>query len=250
MKRGQRHEQAKQAAQQGSDSHIHDGQEEGGRTSQPGSTPSAHAGSRREPALSANSFGRSEEVNSIGGTPVSKWRDRDPDTEGHQEGVLEVGTPVWYRGGKYWVEWLPASWLEGHCVRIADVKIDPTPGRLPAVKRTSFCVHADLLMPATTKKKPTDREGKTLFGVSPHTSLASAKRAERAAAGANDVGDEVANLLREAGDIDGVFWVAAKYLSTTVDALKKKYAHLDNGRKRMVLGNRLRALHKQGKVKL
>jgi hypothetical protein len=229
MKRGQRHEQAKQAAQQGSDREVHDGQEASGTASGAGGTPSAQG-----------SFGRSEEVTSIGGTPVNKWRDRDPGTEGHQEGVLEVGTPVWYRGGKYWVEWLPGSWLEGHCVRIADVKIDPTPGRLPAVKRTSFCVHADLLMPAATKRRPTDRE----------PTLASAKRAERAAAGAKDVGDEVANLLREAGDIDGVFWVAAKYLSTTVDALKEKYAHLDNGRKRMVLGNRLRALHKKGAIKL
>lgn len=229
MKRGQRNEQAKQAAQQSSDSHIHDGQEESGRTPQPGRASGTKG-----------SFSRSEEVSAIGGTPVTKWRDRDPDTEGSQEGVLEVGTPVWYRGGKYWIEWLPASWLEGHCVRIADVKIDPTPGRLPAVKRTSFCVHADLLMPAATKRKPTDKE----------PTLASAKRAERAAAGAKDVGDEVANLLREAGDIDGVFWTAAKYLSTTVDALKEKYAHLDNGRKRMVLGNRLRALHKKGAIKL
>lgn len=123
-------------------------------------------------------------------------------------------------------------------VRISDTKVDPV--RPAPIKRTSFCVHADLLIPGAVRKAPHLKD----------PTPADVERTARSRSGQTDIGDEVAVALREAGGLEGVYWLAAKHLGATAEALKEKYKHLDNGRQRMVLGNRLRALVKTGKVKL
>lgn len=57
------------------------------------------------------------------------------------------------------------------------------------------------------------------------------------------VGDQVAAMLAAAKDRPALAKIACEYLGLkeTPDDIIKKYAHLDNGRFRMTLGNRMRA---------
>jgi hypothetical protein len=56
------------------------------------------------------------------------------------------------------------------------------------------------------------------------------------------VGDEVAKLLRDSTDI---YATGSDYLDVRMADLKKKYAHLNPGQQRMVIGNRMRAHYKK-----
>lgn len=64
-----------------------------------------------------------------------------------------------------------------------------------------------------------------------------------------DVGDEVAKMLREAGDLDATYAIGAKYLREKEKALRSKYQHLNPGQQRMVIGNRMRAKWKKEHTK-
>jgi len=60
-----------------------------------------------------------------------------------------------------------------------------------------------------------------------------------------DVGDETAKLLREAGNLDEVYAIGAKFLREKEAVLRDKYKHLNPGQQRMVIGNRMRAASKK-----
>lgn len=144
--------------------------------------------------------------------------------------IVKRGMIVFYRGLRYWVERVPKDWSESCAVYISDEKVHPDEARLNSERRESFCVHADLLDEAPQV---------TRIGAALPT-VASAARAERAKAGIRDVGDEVAVLLRDCKDLDGVYAAAAKYLGKTVKELKAKYGHLNAGQQRMNCGNAMR----------
>lgn len=78
---------------------------------------------------------------------------------------------------------------------------------------------------------------------------AETKEKLRAIAPKRDVGDEVAKMLREAGSLDETYAIGAKYLREKEPALRKKYAHLNPGQQRMVIGNRMRAKWKKEHAK-
>lgn len=154
-------------------------------------------------------------------------------------GQLKRGDSVWYRGERYWIEWFPDSWQYCVTARISDHR-PPPPGREITHKRLSFMVPVDILELAPITATP--------HSIDP--SKADLERKERLASGQKDVGDPVAVALRECADLDEVYWLTAHHLNTTEEELKTKYAHLNPGQQRMVLGNRLRAAHKSGKVRL
>lgn len=146
---------------------------------------------------------------------------------------LQVGTSVFYHNERYWVEVVPSSWLETCSVRITD-KRPPRPGLEQTPERVSFCVHPDTLELAPVNKNP--------FGRQP-TKAAVVKREAAKAEGRRDNGDEVATMLR-GKSLDEAYEVASELLGVPAEELKDKYAHLDHGRQRMVLGNRMRAILK------
>lgn len=162
----------------------------------------------------------------------------------------QEGDIVFYRGNRYWVEAAPAAFSPetSPWVRIGDKPvpkpiIEPTTGlrvhRPLNNDRESFYVHPDLLKPL-----PPDFNRKATR----LPTVASVARAERAKSGSRDVGDEIATRLRECGDLESVYRCAAEYLREPVEALKKKYAHLNPGQQRMNLGNRMRAKWKKEHV--
>lgn len=155
-----------------------------------------------------------------------------------------MGQPVWYRNERYYVEWVPPDWKRSVGVRISSARIpegstyDPVMRiavheRLPDT-RHSFFVTADALELARPVRIRTEFAGR-----------APTKSAEdRRKSGAQDVGDEVAQLLRESDDI---YATAAKFLGIEAPDLRAKYGHLNPGQQRMNLGNRMRAYARKGK---
>lgn len=162
---------------------------------------------------------------------VEKWKD----------GELKVGDAVYYRGERYHIEWLPASWKAGSFAHLTDVRVvidQPLP-----IKRTTVCVFADLL----SKTPPEATDGLPVAGApapAPVTAKA-AERRERAKAGINDVDDPVAKLLRAANTQDEMYAAAAKFLGVPAAELRAKYGHLNPGQQRMNCGNRMRAKWKK-----
>lgn len=153
---------------------------------------------------------------------------------GPGDGQLHPGALVFYHGERYWVSICPDSWDKTHYVRITSRPLvrDPyTNGTREDLAATSFFCHADCI--DFVKNVPKK------YGARQPT-IKSLERAKRAKAGMRDVGDEIANALRGL-TLEEIFVAAAEYLGEDVDELSRKYAHLDNGRKRMVLGNRMRA---------
>lgn len=167
-----------------------------------------------------------------------------------------VGTPVYYKNERYFVECSPTDWSRGVNIRITDQRIrmpegchvshSPLMGVISVYhagkeqigdERYSFFVHADLLTLAPVVTVKQELAG----GVT----KASLDRAAMRKAGQHDIGDEVAKLLREAGSLDGVYEVASKYLVESVTTLRKKYGHLNPGQQRMNLGNRMRSAWKK-----
>lgn len=143
--------------------------------------------------------------------------------------MFNVGDSVFYRDERYWVETLGENFI-----RIADCHIRP---EVPApLRRASFYVPNGLVTGAPTTRNR--------YGRQP-TKKAVDKREQQRADGIRDCGDEVAALLRACATLDDVFIMAAEYLGSTAEELQEKYAHLDNGRKRMCLGNRLRSYFKK-----
>jgi hypothetical protein len=145
---------------------------------------------------------------------------------------LQVGSSVFYREQRYWVETAGERF-----VRIADCHIRP---EAPAPSnRNSFYVPIGLVdIAPTTRNK---------YGKQP-TKKAVDRREQQKIDGTRDCGDEIAVLLRACKSLDDVFTLAAKHLGSPEEELREKYDHLDNGRRRMVLGNRLRNHFKKGVV--
>ena len=149
---------------------------------------------------------------------------------GPADDQMHVGSLVFYHGERFWVSICPEHWGVTHHVRICSKR---TRTELPEPRDAEcFYVHADVLdiSPDQNQIRP-----KTLKAIA---------TGERVRAGKRDVGDEVAEILRPL-TLDQMFTTAAAYLGENEEALKAKYAHLDNGRKRMTLGNRMRAKHKK-----
>ena len=179
-----------------------------------------------------------------GVTKTPTWWDIHPKhfPKKHAPGSLKRGDSVWYRGERYWIEFVNDRWEKGCAARISSERVHPDPDRLlptdlakPGGSGTlvSLCVHADLLDLAP--------QNSNLYGRQP--TVADVARQERTARGQRDVGDEVATLLREAGKggLDGAYATAADFLGIAEGSLREKYKHLNPGQQRMVLGNRMRA---------
>lgn len=142
---------------------------------------------------------------------------------------LVVGDSVFYREQRHWVETIGENFI-----RIADTHIRP---EAPApTTRSSFYVPRGMVSEAPMTRNK--------YGRQP-TKKAIDRRERQKVEGIRDNGDEVAVLLRECKSLDDVFTLAAKHLGETDAALRAKYDHLDNGRKRMTLGNRLRGHFKK-----
>lgn len=144
-------------------------------------------------------------------------------------GDLKIGDCVWYRGERYWITFLSQGLYEGCYARIEDKFTRP--GMPTPAGVTSFNVHVDMLDLAPPVKN--------LFA--PIPTMAAEARKERAKAGQTDIGDEVAMRLRACETLDDVYKVGAEFLEQQVADLKAKYAHLNPGQQRMVIGNRMRA---------
>lgn len=155
-------------------------------------------------------------------------------TLGPAEDQLHVGSMVFYRGERHWVSICPTSWDETHHIRICNKNFRPD-GAEPQ-DAECFSVGADCvdLVLNVPKNKYSGRQ----------PTIKSMERAQRSKEGARDVGDEVAEILRPL-TLEQMFETAANYLGEELGALQAKYEHLDNGRKRMVMGNRMRAKHKK-----
>lgn len=154
----------------------------------------------------------------------------------HTPADLQFMTAVWYRGERYYVERVPASWEESHRVRVSSTPLrEFKPGMQDpnTTDRETFCVHADLLELA-----PVTRTGNALTPVA-------AQRRERQKAGARDIGDEVATMLRGCKSLEEVYQAGAKYLKVDLQELRDRYAHLNPGQQRMNIGNRMRAKWKK-----
>lgn len=167
-------------------------------------------------------------------TPLDPTQAPKKHTLGDAPEQLHVGSIVFYHGERHYVSIVPKSWEDSHSIRICDKRLlrdANTNGLIEDKQAVCFACHADCvdLAPPTKQKNPT---------------VKSVQRAARAAAGSRDVGDEVAELLRPL-TLDQMFETAAAYLGEDLQELKDKYQHLDNGRKRMVLGNRMRAKYKK-----
>lgn len=227
--KGHRDVKAEQAAEQGqAGRHLHGSSQGGsGGIRDEGRAPEGDEGEESEgdyvdeTVAAPRSQGRSEEAAFFKTRPVTKWTDGD----------LRVGTTVWYRGSRYWIEYVPPSFEESSFVRLSSSFVDPTPGRLPNKHRESFHVHADLVVLAPFKKNRYENQ----------PSLADVARAERAKEGITDIGDEVAILLRTAKTLEDTYRIAGKFLNVRPDELKARYGHLNNGQQRMNLGNRMRS---------
>ena len=146
-----------------------------------------------------------------------------------QIGDLKIGDTVWYRGERYWITFLSQGMYEGCYARICNMPARP--GLREPDGCTTFSVYVDLL----DKAPPVSN----IFA--PIPTKAAEERKERAKTGQTDIGDEVALLLRQCESLDDVYRAGAKFLEQQVEDLKKKYAHLNPGQQRMVIGNRMRA---------
>jgi len=141
-------------------------------------------------------------------------------------GELKAGDAVFYQNERWWVARAPATWEESCGVRICNMAIRPANPLLPD-KCTSFYVYADSLSPAPVAKNPFARQ----------PTAGDVERKARARAGKRDIGDPVAEMLRNSKDI---YKTAAEFLGVDAKALRDKYGHMDAGRQRMNLGNRMR----------
>lgn len=158
-----------------------------------------------------------------------------------EAGTIKRGDSVWYRGDRFWVEFIPMDWSKGCYARICNTRVLPDP-KMPTPSQSaelrdqgskdllSFCVYAGALSLAPVAKSIMDKD----------PTKAAIARKERSDKGLRDVGDEVATKLRGCKDLAEVYVVASRYLEEPVAVLKKKYEHLNPGQQRMNLGNRMR----------
>ena len=153
-------------------------------------------------------------------------------------GDLKVGDAVWYRDSRYWVEWIADDWNESVFVHLSSERIVPD---RPATKtRIAVAVYADCIERAVVTKNAHTKQ----------PTKADIQRKERSAEGKKDVGDPVAEMLREYETMDEIYWITAKLLNTPEEDLRAKYDHLNPGQRRMNCGNRLRGAYKKGLIKL
>ena len=152
-------------------------------------------------------------------------------------GELAVGDSVWYRGERFWIEWLPEDWTVGVSARISDHQVHPN--RPLTQKRASFHVPIDTLDKAPTKARFEQKQ----------PTLAAIERQERLKSGQRDIGDTTAEALR-GKDLDETYTFVARRLKVPEDELREAYEKLNPGQQRMCLGNKLRHAIKKGLVKL
>lgn len=155
----------------------------------------------------------------------------------HEPGAIKRADSVWYRGERYFVEWAPANWVQGTHARISNRPVHSNtefllPSDEPTDDLVSFCVHLDCLDVAPPVQN--------IYGGA--ETMATVERKERAKQGLHDVGDEVANLLRDSKDI---YRTGSEYLGVPEAELKRKYGHLNAGQQRMNIGNRMRSKWKK-----
>lgn len=167
-------------------------------------------------------------------------RDQDPPKAAYspqvrnwKEGEIAVGDSVFYRGERFWVESVSSFANSAH-VRISDRPIDPRPGFYPEDGRSSFYVPADLCTEAPVRGRSWEKQ----------PSVKDLERAKRTKAGATDVGDTVADMLR-GKTLDEAYAIASRHLGVPETELRSKYGGLNNGQQRMNLGNRMRAWEKK-----
>jgi hypothetical protein len=146
----------------------------------------------------------------------------------HAPGSLEAGTSVWYRDQRFYVSWAPADWHDTSFIMISDKPVRP--GSYMHRDCVSFSVPADLCELAPVRKSIFHEQD---------TKQAAETKAKKKELGITDIGDDVGELLR-GKSVDETYAIAAKYLGAPVLELKAKYAHLNPGQQRMVLGNRMR----------
>lgn len=164
-------------------------------------------------------------------------------------GDLKRTDSVWYRGERFFVEWCAeTSWQQGTHARISSRPVQPEPHLRPSDNPTkdllTFCVHVDAL----DKAPPISAVAMATGGVG--DSIKVVERKERAKQGITDIGDPVAVALRAAKNLDDVYEIGAKALGETVQYLKTRFGHLNNGQQRMQVGNRMRTAFKKGKLRL
>lgn len=151
---------------------------------------------------------------------------------------FDTGDAVLYRGEV----WYADGFMGANFVRIREHarRVTEGPGDVPETVMQSVPVKA-------VQKLPEERLGKTRYH--PVKTEKDMARKERTKTGQTSVGDGVAALL-EGKTYEQMCAIVAKYISPKVkDAAGnwvKKYAHLDAGRRRMVLSNILRAWVKRG----
>ena len=149
-------------------------------------------------------------------------------------GTLEVGSSVFYRDQRYWVETIGQRFI-----RIADTPIRP---ESPApLARNSFYVPAPMVEAAPTTRNK--------YGRQP-SKKAVERRERQKVEGTKDNGDEVAVLLRACTDLNAVYKAASGHLGVPEKELRTKYGHLNPGQQRMTAGNLLRSAHKKGLIKI
>lgn len=148
---------------------------------------------------------------------------------------LPAGTPVFYRGERYFIEVGRKDWNYSAHVYISDTKTRDGEGTAKTANR--FAVHPDLLEIAPTVKG---------FAAKQPTQKAVIAKAERQAKGIADAGDIVAETLRGL-DLDSVYAAAAAFMNIDEQELRDKYSRLNPGQQRMNCGNRMRSwLKKNG----
>jgi hypothetical protein len=149
-------------------------------------------------------------------------------------GELKMGESVWYKGERWWICNIGLDWMHTSYVQIIDSPYHP--GHMIVPKGASIeSVHADLLDRAPVNGSVYHKQD---------TKEAIEKKAMMKEKGINDIGDEVAELLR-GKSLEEAYAVAAKFMDEEEEFLQGKFGHLNNGQQRMQLGNRMRNWRKK-----
>lgn len=150
---------------------------------------------------------------------------------------LPIGTPVFYREERWFIEFCPETWERSTHVILSSHRVhrDKFGDWVAPEGRRRFAVFPDLLELAPTPKTP--------YAKAPTYAAVKAKEL-REKLGVKDAGDPVAEALRDK-TLDEVYMIAAKYLGESEEQLRSKYGHLNNGQQRMNCGNRMRGMWKK-----
>lgn len=160
--------------------------------------------------------------------PPNKWPKKYPNPND-----IKVGDSVWYRDERYYVDFVPSTWAFTTFIRLCSKHVRP--GTPPPRDSHYFYAPADCCDLAPVTKNRFERQ----------PTMADVARKERAKTGVRDVGDPVAEKLREATSQDELYRIASEFLGVPEIELRDRYAHLNPGQQRMNLGNRMRSKWKK-----